>query len=126
MRFLKEEWFGLFWAIVIACAVQGLEYWGWFASIEGRVQDLLLSAGTFSSKKVGTVEIDDYAYKTCFGSKSPLDPNGVTDLVASVAQAGPAVIGVDILTNPEENAASYRSWWDNPKTRPNVPVVWVA
>jgi CHASE2 domain-containing sensor protein len=133
-RFLTEEWLGLIFAVVLAVVVQVAEFGGWFASFEGRVQDLLLSArttsneGTSSKKKVVTVEIDDYAYKTCFGSRSPLDPNGVTGLVASVAQVGPAVIGVDILTNPEieESAATYRSWWDKPRTRFNVPIVWVA
>jgi hypothetical protein len=48
-RFVKEEWGGLCWAIGIALVVLALEYWGWFASIEGRVQDLLLSAGITST-----------------------------------------------------------------------------
>ena len=50
-RFLAEERLGLFWAVVLASGVQGLEYAGWFASIEGRVQDLLLSKAGTSYKK---------------------------------------------------------------------------
>ena len=107
-------------AVLLALALQWLEYAGWFASIEGHVLDAVLrptGGGEKNEGKVVTVEIDDYFYKTCFGSTSPLDPKVIEELVEGTAQAAPKVIGVDIFTD----AGEYKSW-----KLPDLPTVWVA
>jgi hypothetical protein len=48
--------------------------------------------------RVAVVDITDEDYADIFGGRSPLDRKKVEDLIRAIDQGGPAVIGVDILT----------------------------
>ena len=83
----------------IILVVQLVERMGWFEHLQA------VAADTFSRgwphavpKNMLLVEITDEDYKTLFGESSPLDPAAVMQLVDSVRQLNPAVIGVDLDT----------------------------
>lgn len=116
------------WLVLILLGVQWLEYSGWLAGPTGRLLNILLSHGSSRSdgspsRPVVTVEIDDHAYTSCFSETSPMNPTLIQALVARVLEAGPPVIGVDILTDSQKYSALYR---DMAKTFRNSKVIWAA
>jgi hypothetical protein len=107
----------LLWAVVVLIVVQLFEFHGWMASVDGKVLDLFQAKSPGSPAavppKVVVLEIDEEAYKQWFGS-SPLNPTHVLGLVDATLDLDPppAVIGVDILTDPVDpaNQKVYRDW----------------
>jgi CHASE2 domain-containing sensor protein len=125
----RRPWGKLAWslaiAFVLALCFQALDYFGWFASSDGR---LLNSALTGRSKPVAAadeavtvLEIDDAAFrdKACFNGGSPLSPPLVMGLVKESLASGPRVIGVDIFTEGDQ----YR---DMPLPANDATVVWMS
>jgi CHASE2 domain-containing sensor protein len=95
--------------VLLMLLMQFLEYKGMLAGPEGAVLDTLLRVENMSVlQPLITIEIDDAAYGACFDAVSPLDPDAVFALVDGVRSAGPAVLGVDILTEAEKNAKRYQ------------------
>jgi CHASE2 domain len=94
--------------IGLAITMQYLDYRGALSQWEGWFLDLALLWGPRSAdqRQVITVEIDSDAYKSFFGSTSPLDPKILLKMVEKIAriEPKPAVIGVDILTEQPEYA----------------------
>jgi len=110
---------------------QGLEYYGWFASANGKILNFFLSRNGRDSapnskldRGVVTVEIDDKGYQQCFQGRSPMDPEQVWRLVSLVQNAGAAVIGVDIFTDADEYAGEYKNIAQR-ITRPES-IVWAS
>jgi hypothetical protein len=132
--FWFREFKPLVWAVVVLIAVQLFEFHGWMASVEGKVLDIFQAYSPGSPAavppKVVVLEIDENAYKQWFGS-SPLNPAHVLGLVDATLDLDPppAVIGVDILTDPADpvNQKLYRDWShgysDRHPTKP-TRVVW--
>ena len=107
-----------------------LENRGWFDSLEGVAFDFLhgitaMGTGKNTSDEVVVVDIDDDAFKACFNGVSPLSENSVLALVRAVASYGPAVIGVDILTESSRYAQLYLG---SPfgQEKDTTPVIWAA
>lgn len=99
------------WVVTIVLATQALEYWGWLASANGILFDLILrKIPAASDYQVVTIAIDDDAYNNCLGGSSPMDPESISRLVNLVHEAGAGVIGVDIFTDSEkpQYAEAYR------------------
>lgn len=107
----------LLWAMAVLIVVQLLEFHGWMASVDGKVLDYFQATSPGSPAavlpKVVVLEIDEKAYKEWFGS-SPLNPNHILEMVDAMLdlEPPPAVIGVDILTDPVDpvNQGRYRDW----------------
>lgn len=93
--------------LLLIVAMQFLEYRGVLAGPEGAMLDSLTRSPT--ARAILTVEIDDAAYQKCFDATSPIHPRTVFGLVKGVHSAGPAVIGVNIVTDTEEHNPTYRA-----------------
>jgi len=94
-------------AFSLALTIQLFEYWGWLASPEGILLDFFLAKvpsvrASSSPVPIVTLEIDDEAYSDCF-IYSPMDPHSIGPLLQMAAKAGPAVIGVDIITDSPDS-----------------------
>jgi CHASE2 domain-containing sensor protein len=88
------------WVLGISALVFGLEYFGWLTWLESSALDMALNASSRRrSEQIYIVEIMDQDYREFFGGRSPLDPDLLKDVLAKVALAKPAVIGVDLDTS---------------------------
>ena len=84
---------------VITGLVLGFEQLGWFKHLEATVVDTFSRGQTTKvPRDIVIVEITDDDYKKLFGQRSPLNPNTVIELIKSVGQLNPRVIGVDLDT----------------------------
>jgi hypothetical protein len=112
--------------LVVTLTVQYCEYRGMFANMEGAAIDLFLSHSSAEHSPIIVVQIDDVAYKKCFASTSPLNPERLESLVNALLSVKPDVLGVDIITDvfPASQAPAYRrlaeQWAKKPRT------VWAA
>ncbi|MBV9404633.1 MAG: CHASE2 domain-containing protein [Acidobacteriaceae bacterium] len=114
MHLPSKHWRSLPIAIGLVIFIQGVEYFGWFASWNGRLFNYILANATSRSEQMGSrpivvVEIDDQDRSRCFGPHPPLNASRVFNLVAATAAAQPKVIGVDILTDDETTMQIYQS-----------------
>jgi CHASE2 domain-containing sensor protein len=106
----KGGWLSRFWnqsykhalvaLFIIMALVQVIEFMGWFEHIESSF------IGTFANahaQKVPNdlfiVEISKDDYQQLFDGKSPLDPNGVIQIISALKQLNPLAIGVDLDTS---------------------------
>jgi CHASE2 domain-containing sensor protein len=99
-------------------AVQLCEHFGWLDGANAALLDsfYILTQRDIASK-VAIVDITEDDYRLWFHETSPLDPRLLSNLVDTIAEFHPAVIGVDIDTS----AAVFQSLEPRPG-RP--PVVW--
>lgn len=107
----KHPWSSLLIVLLLALGMQFLEFYGILAGPEGILTDVFLQyiplprrgQGAVDDVRIVTLEIDNAAYKSCFRNASPLDPGILTTifetLTAANASPGPALIGVDIITD---------------------------
>ncbi len=116
-------------AISSALLMWVLENRGWFDSLEGVAFDFLhgiTAKGTgTTSDEVVVVDINDDSFKACFNGVSPLSESSVLALVRAVASYGPAVIGVDILTESSRYAQLYLGSQFGME-KDTTPVIWAA
>jgi CHASE2 domain-containing sensor protein len=116
--------------------MQYLEYRGFFANAEGYALNVY-QRGTWhneASPRIITIGITQHESELFFGGASPLAPNAVRALVAKIQALGPAVVGVDLITDKErfpnyEETEPQRPWpSDRSKNAlPSTsPIVWVA
>ncbi len=116
--------------ILSALLMWVLENRGWFDSLEGVAFDFLhgitsVGTGKDTSDEVVVVDIDDDSFKACFNGVSPLSEISVLALVSAVASYGPAVIGVDILTESSSYAQLYLNSQFGQK-KDTTPLIWAA
>jgi CHASE2 domain-containing sensor protein len=129
---LSHHKYSLLWGGVLILGMQFLDYHELFTGVEGFILDLWVSSSASAPQTVAPiviVEIDDDAYRDCFGGRSPMGPRLIETVVSNLAGSsdfsGPDVLGIDILTDaPGENYDSLRelSKERNPKTK----IVWAA
>jgi CHASE2 domain-containing sensor protein len=76
-----------------------IEHLGWFEHLQAAIVDTFSRGLTHEvPKDILIVEITDENYEEFFGQQSPLNPNIVIQLIKSVEQLRPTVIGVDLDT----------------------------
>ena len=93
---LRKAWLPL---VLITFFVQVIEHLGWFEHLQATIVDTLSRGLTHEvPKDILIVEITDENYKEFFGQRSPLNPDTVIQLIQSVEQLHPTVIGVDLDT----------------------------
>jgi hypothetical protein len=112
--------------LAVTLIVQYCEYRGMFANMEGAVVDSFLRHSSAERSPVIVVQIDDAAYKECFASTSPLNPERVESLVNALLSVKPDVLGVDIITDvfSASQAAPYRRLSGQSANKPRT--VWAA
>jgi CHASE2 domain-containing sensor protein len=118
--------------VLLAFALQFLEYAGVFASGESKVADFYLSKAKPSNdrRRVLTIGIIEDEYSKWFNSTSPLDPLGVAQLVASLGRLKPRAVGVDILTEWNEttikNPDLQQTLTEIRQLNKETPIVWAS
>ncbi len=130
----ENYWRDIFKGFIVIVAISVfmalLEFNGAIAGIEGKLQDLFWLRHNDAPMMDSMVifEIDKDAYRSFFGSASPLCSQIVTGLVReinSVPSGAPAVIGVDILTEGR-TANDRKIYQDFSITPSNRNVVWAS
>jgi CHASE2 domain-containing sensor protein len=106
---------------VLILVGQLLDHCGTFANLEGQFATRMVSGHQEAAAGIATVVVDQKAYASWFGSRSPLEPALVLQIVSALVASGPSAIGVDLLTDDP----AYR---DSTKLLSNtsIPVVWAA
>ena len=128
MKFLKDHIRSLVILLVCAALMQAAEYYGLLTSLNAFTLDRILHNKTTAefANKVSTLEIDQAAFRSCFASHAnPLDPQQVVALIRAVAEAHPAVIGVDILTDLDQTAPVYQRFEAELPSLPSK-TVWIS
>ena len=111
--------------VATTLAFQYLEFRRFFANMEGAVLDVFLRKVSQESQ-ILIVDISETAYRQCFSSTSPLNPDRLAALINAIRSSNPAIIGVDILTDsiPADQSQAYRELATRATRTPQT--VWAA
>ena len=93
--------------LIVSALVMAGEYFGWFDQFEKGATDWLARQRRFTStsEEIIVVGIGEDDYREPFKSTSPLPAEPLLNIMRKLAQACPAVIGVDIVDAPHLDAA---------------------
>jgi CHASE2 domain-containing sensor protein len=98
--FWRHLWLALPVILITIMLVSWAQAAGWFRGFEtSHLDSMIRSRHREMSKHIVVVEISDKDYDDFFDETSPLDKSRLLDLILSVQQYNPSVIGVDIDTN---------------------------
>jgi CHASE2 domain-containing sensor protein len=108
--------------VAITAMMQAADHLGWLEGLEATAFDTTVRGKARTSwNDIFIVEITEDDYRTFFESRSPLDPDKLTELINVVLSGSPDVVGVDIDTSDE-------SWCCRAAARVSEPagqsVVW--